>query len=55
MQKKKSGYTLTKGVMIGAVLGLVFGLVLGDKASNVSFLGTLFLRLINMPLILLIM
>ncbi len=55
MAKKKSGYTMTKGVIVGAVLGLIFGLLLKDKASSVSFLGTLFLRLINMPLILLIM
>lgn len=54
-EKKKSGYTLTKGVLIGAVLGAIVGIISPTAGSSVGFVGDIFLRLINMPLILLIM
>lgn len=57
MERKRiwKGYTMTKGVLLGAVLGLIAGLILKEKADPLSFFGTLFLRLINMPLIILVM
>lgn len=55
MKEKKVKYTLSTGVVIGAVLGLVTGMLLGETASNFSFVGSLFLNLINMPLIALLM
>ena len=57
MEKKGilKGYTMTKGVLIGAVIGLIVGLIFGEKADSLSFFGNLFLRLINMPLVILVM
>lgn len=55
MEKKKKKYNLTIGVILGAVLGLVVGLIFKEKSDNLAFLGNLFMRLIQMPLIALVM
>ena len=53
MEKKK--YNLTIGVVLGAILGLVVGLILKEKSDNLAVFGNLFMRLIQMPLIALVM
>lgn len=53
--KKKKGYTLTKGIAIAAILGLVAGLLFGDKMQPFQVLGTLFLRLMQMPILLVVL
>ena len=55
MEKKKKKYNLTIGVVLGAVLGLVVGLILKEKSDNLAVFGNLFMRLIQMPLIALVM
>lgn len=49
------GYTLTKGIIVGVLLGLLGGLLLKEKMAYFKVLGDLFLRLMQMPIILLIM
>ena len=53
MGKRK--YNLTTGIVIGALAGLVCGLVFGEKMGSFKLLGDVFLRLMQMPIILLIM
>jgi Na+/H+-dicarboxylate symporter len=52
---KKSGYTLVKGIAIAAILGLVAGLIFGEKMEPFQVIGNLFLRIMQMPILLLIM
>lgn len=47
--------SMTWQIVIASVLGLVCGAVLGPKMDYVRFLGDIFLRLMQMPVILLIM
>lgn len=51
----KRKYNLTMGIAIGAVLGLIAGLLFGGKMAGFKVVGDLFLRLMQMPIILLIM
>ncbi len=53
MEKKKFG--LTSQIIVATVLGIIFGLIFGEKMENISFLGDIFLRLIQMPVVILIM
>ena len=39
--------SLTTKILIGMCLGAVCGLILGEKASAISFIGTIFLRLLR--------
>ncbi len=57
MEKKGifKGYTMTKGVLIGAIAGLVAGFFLGEKDNSLALVGNIFLRLIQLPLVILIM
>ena len=48
-EKKKLGFA-TK-VLIGLVLGAICGLILGEKASAIGFIGTVFLRLLRIGVV----
>ena len=49
------GYNLTVGILAAAILGVVCGLIFKADMAKISFIGTLFLRLVQMPIILLVM
>jgi Na+/H+-dicarboxylate symporter len=42
-------------ILIASVLGILAGIIFGEDMGNVSFLGTIFLRLIQMSVVLLVM
>ncbi len=42
-------------IAIGAILGVIFGLIVGDWASNLKFVGDIFIRLIQMSIVPLVM
>ncbi len=54
-KKKKLSISLTTQILIGTAGGLVFGAVVGPWASNLKFIGDIFLRLIQMSVVLLVM
>lgn len=54
-KKKKFSISLTTQILIATVGGLVFGAVVGPWASNLKFIGDIFLRLIQMSVVLLVM
>ena len=47
--------SLTTQILIATVGGLVFGTIVGGWAANIKFIGTIFLRLIQMSVVLLVM
>ncbi|MEY8353587.1 dicarboxylate/amino acid:cation symporter [Lachnospiraceae bacterium 54-53] len=53
MNRKKR--SLTTWIVIAAFAGLAFGSLAGPWASNLKFLGTIFIRLIQMSVVLLVM
>ena len=53
--KKKFSISLTTQILIATVGGLVFGTLVGPWASNLKFIGDIFLRLIQMSVVLLVM
>lgn len=53
--KKKISLSLTTQILIATVGGIVFGAVIGPWASNLKFIGDIFIRLIQMSVILLVM
>ncbi len=56
MEKKKGlQISLTTQILIGTVGGIVFGSVVGPWASNLKFIGDIFIRLIQMSVVLLVM
>ena len=54
-KKKKFSISLTTQILIATVGGLVFGTIVGPWASNLKFIGDIFLRLIQMSVVLLVM
>ena len=54
-RRKKLSISLTTQILIGTVGGLVFGAIVGPWASNLKFIGDIFLRLIQMSVVLLVM
>lgn len=54
-KEKKLSISLTTQILIGTVGGLVFGAIVGPWASNLKFIGDIFLRLIQMSVVLLVM
>lgn len=54
-KKKKFSVSLTTQILIATVGGLVFGAIVGPWASNLKFIGDIFLRLIQMSVVLLVM
>lgn len=55
MEQKKKGLSLTTWIIIGTLGGLVFGSLVGEVASEFKFIGTIFIRLIQMSVLLLVM
>lgn len=53
--KKKFSISLTTQILIATVGGLAFGTLVGPWASNLKFIGDIFLRLIQMSVVLLVM
>lgn len=47
--------SLTTQIVIAVVLGIIFGTVMGDWAANMKFIGDIFIRLIQMSVVLLVM
>lgn len=54
-KKKKISLSLTTQILIATVGGIVFGAVVGEWAANLKFIGDIFLRLIQMSVVLLVM
>lgn len=56
MEKKKGlSISLTTQILIATVGGIVFGSIIGPWASNIKFIGDIFIRLIQMSVVLLVM
>lgn len=54
-KKKKISISLTTQILIATVGGIIFGAIVGPWASNIKFIGDIFIRLIQMSVILLVM
>lgn len=55
MEKKKFNISLTTQIIIATVAALVVGSIVGPSIKNVEFLGLIWLRLIQMSIIILVM
>lgn len=56
MEKKKGlKISLTTQILAATIGGVVFGLVVGEWAGNLKFIGDMFIRLIQMSVVLLVM
>ena len=56
MEKKKGvSISLTTQILMGTVGGIVFGSFVGPWASNLKFIGDIFIRLIQMSVVVLVM
>ena len=53
--KKRFSISLTTQIMIATAGGIVFGSLVGEWASNLKFIGDIFIRLIQMSVVLLVM
>ena len=54
-KKKKFKISLTTQILVATVGGIVFGSVVGPWAANLKFIGDIFLRLIQMSVVVLVM
>ena len=54
-EKKKIGMSITTQILIATVGGVVFGALIGPWAANVKFIGDIFIRLIQMSVVILVM
>lgn len=54
-KKKRFSISLTTQILIATFGGIVFGAVIGEWAANLKFIGDIFLRLIQMSVVLLVM
>lgn len=57
-EKEKKGrihISLTVQILIATVAGIIFGAIVGDWAENLAFIGDIFLRLIQMSVVVLVM
>lgn len=54
-EKKGFHMSLTTQILLATVGGLVFGTIVEGWAANIKFIGTIFLRLIQMSVVLLVM
>ena len=52
MEGKKKGLSLTTQILIATAGGIVFGSLIGPWASNLKFIGDIFIRLIQMSVVL---
>lgn len=55
MEKKKKGLSLTTQILIATAGGIIFGSLVGPWAANLKFIGDIFIRLIQMSVVLLVM
>ena len=57
MEEKKKGFSvsLTTQILIATVGGILFGTIIGPWAANLKFIGDIFIRLIQMSVVLLVM
>ena len=53
--EKKKGLSLTTWIIIATIGGIVFGSLVGPWASNLKFVGDMFIRLIQMSVVALVM
>lgn len=53
--KKRFSMSLTTQILIATAGGIVFGSLVGEWASNLKFIGDIFIRLIQMSVVLLVM
>ena len=55
--EKKKGFklSLTTQILIGTVGGIVFGALVGPWAANLKFIGDMFIRLIQMSVVVFVM
>lgn len=53
--KGKSGLSLTMWIIIATVAGIIFGSVVGPWATNLKFIGDIFINLIQMSVVVLVM
>ena len=53
--KKRFSISLTTQILIAPAGGIVFGSLVGEWASNLKFIGDIFIRLIQMSVVLLVM
>ena len=54
-KKKRFSISLTTHILIATIGGIIFGALVGPWASNIKFVGDIFIRLIQMSVILLVM
>lgn len=54
-KKKRLSISLTTQILIATFGGIIFGAIVGEWASNLKFIGDIFLRLIQMSVVLLVM
>ncbi|MDR1099851.1 MAG: dicarboxylate/amino acid:cation symporter, partial [Treponema sp.] len=54
-EKAKKGLSLTTWILIGTIGGIIFGSLVGPWAANLKFIGDIFIRLIQMSVVLLVM
>lgn len=47
--------SLTTQIIIAVVAGIAFGTIVGEWAGNLKFIGDIFIRLIQMSVVLLVM
>ncbi len=55
LAKKKFSMSTTTQIVVASVSALIFGAVVGDWSQNIEFIGTIWLRLIQMSIVALIM
>lgn len=56
MEKKKGiKISLTTQILVATVAGIIFGAIVGPWAANLKFIGDIFIRLIQMSVVLLVM
>jgi len=57
MEEKKKGFSisLTTQILIATIGGILFGTIIGPWAANLKFIGDIFIRLIQMSVVLLVM
>ena len=56
MEKKKGlKISLTTQILVATIAGIIFGSIVGQWAANLKFIGDIFIRLIQMSVVLLVM
>lgn len=55
MVKKKLTLSMTNQIILATISGIVFGAIVGPWAGNLKFIGDIFIRLIQMSVVILVM